>query len=336
MIQQATQKLMDGIVPDREKAHAVMEQIMTGGATDAQIAGYLVALRLVGETADVIAGSAEAMREACTEIHTTHPDVVDTCGTGGDGAHTFNISTATAIVTAAAGVPVAKHGNRSVSSKSGSADVLAALGVDINIAPDKMTECLNQVGIAFLFAPSLHPAMKHAIGPRKELGIRTLFNVLGPLTNPARSRRGILGVYSADLVPVIAQAAAEIGAEHLYVVHGMDGLDEITTTAGTRIGEVRDGVVTNYELHPKDLGIATAYPADLRGGSPDENAEIIRNIFNGKKGCGADIVAINAAAAITAGGHAKDLLEGLTIARKTIESGKAKDKLAELAAFTNG
>ncbi|MCK5923057.1 MAG: anthranilate phosphoribosyltransferase, partial [Methylococcales bacterium] len=270
MIQEAIAQLVEGQTPDGDSAYQVMKEIMGGEATQAQIAGYLVALRFVGETADVIAGSARAMREACTPIATTAVDVVDTCGTGGDGAQTFNISTAAALVTAGAGVPVAKHGNKSVSSKSGSADVLTALGVNIQVSPEVMTQCLNTIGIAFLFAPSLHPAMKHAIGPRRELGLRTLFNILGPLTNPASAQRGVLGVFNADLVPLVAQAAAENGAEHLFVVHGDDGLDEITTTSSSHIAEVKQGKVTTRSFHPDELGVPVASIEDLKGGGPEE------------------------------------------------------------------
>ena len=312
-----------------------MQAIMSGECTDAQIAAYLVALRLAGETADVIAGSAQAMREAVTEITHTHDAVVDTCGTGGDGAHTFNISTTVAFVVAGAGVPVAKHGNRGVSSKSGSADVLTELGVDISVSPEVMEQCLADIGIAFLFAPSLHPAMKHAIGPRREIGIRTVFNVLGPLTNPAGAKRGVLGVYDPALVPMLTQAAADLGAQHLYVVHGNDGLDEFTTTTTTTVGEVIDGNVTVSTLDPSELGLATASTSDLGGGEPAENAGITRAILSGEdQGPKRDIVLLNAAAAICAGGKAASIQEGLVAAAQSIDSGAALEKLNALAQRT--
>ena len=334
-IQAAIQKLANKrTLPSQDEAYAVMQQIMCGDATSAQIAAYLMGLRFVGENAKVIAGSAQAMREACTRVTTERSMVVDTCGTGGDGAKTFNISTTAAFVAAGAGVPIAKHGNRSISSQSGSADVLAALGVDISLEADAMSYCLNDLGIAFLFAPALHPAMKHAIGPRREMGIRTLFNVLGPLTNPAGALRGIMGVYDVALVPRLAKALSTLGAKQYFVVHGHDGLDEITTTTLTTIGVVDGENISVYELDPESLGIPRASAKDLKGGTPEQNAEITESILNGETGPRRDVVLLNAAAAIVAGEKAVTLEDGLTRARESIDSGAAAGKLSELAVRT--
>ena len=334
MIREAIAKLAEGQPLSRDEAHDAMREIMSGEATPAQIASYITALRIRGETANVIAGSAAAMREKFTAVHAPSDVVVDTCGTGGDGAHTFNISTASAFVAAGAGVVVAKHGNRSVSSRCGSADVLAALGVKIEQPAEAMAECLQEIGIAFLFAPALHPAMKFAIGPRRELGIRTVFNILGPLSNPAGARHGVLGVYHRDLVPVLAAAAAALGAKHLFVVHGLDGLDEITTTAASRVAEVRGGDVKVSEIHPKDFGIPTAKREDLAGGDPAENAAMVREVLSGRKGPKRDIVLLNAAAAIVAGQKARDLKDGLAVAAQSIDSGEAQRKLDRLVEAT--
>lgn len=334
MIKDAIAQLVEGRPLHGEQAYQVLKGIMAGECTDAQIAGFLVALRMVGESSEVVAGAARAMREACTPVATRKEGLVDTCGTGGDGAHTFNISTAAAFVTAAAGVPVAKHGNRGVSSKSGSADVLAALGVDITVAPEVMTECLDELGIAFLFAPTLHPAMKHAIGPRRELGIRTLFNILGPLTNPAGARRQVLGVYGAELVSRMAHALAALGSEHAMVVRGEDGLDEITLTGPTRVAEVKHGTVEEYTITPEELGFPRVSPDRLKGGEPAENADIIRALFNGQKGPARDIVVLNAAAAIYVGGGAPTLKAALRPAEEALDNGKAGELLASLVSRT--
>ncbi len=335
MIRETITKLVEGGIPTREEAYATLCEIMDGEATPAQIASFITALRIRGESADVIAGATQAMREHFTRIDPHSNLVVDTCGTGGDGAHTFNISTAAALVAAGTGIVVAKHGNRSVSSRCGSADVLASLGVNIAIEPAHMSECLREVGIAFLFAPALHPAMKHAIGPRKEIGIRTIFNILGPLSNPAGAQYGVLGVYHRDLVPVMAEALGHLGAKRMFIVHGDDGLDEITTTTATYIGEVKQGAVSVYEIRPKDVGIATATADDLRGGSPTENTQILRDILAGEKGPKRDIVLFNAAAAIMAGGKATDWGEGIRKAAESLDSGAAQAKLEGLIATTN-
>jgi anthranilate phosphoribosyltransferase len=334
MIREAIAKLADGNTISREEALEAMREIMSGEATAAQIAAYITALRIRGETPEVIAGSAAGMREKFTAVAAPSGIVVDTCGTGGDGAHTFNISTTAAFVAAGAGVTVAKHGNRSVSSKCGSADVLAALGVKIDCPAETMSQCLRTVGIAFLFAPVLHPSMKFAIGPRREIGIRTLFNILGPLSNPAGARHGVLGVYSRDLALTLAEAAAALGAKRLFVVHGLDGLDEITTTTGTRVAEVKEGDVITYEIKPQDLGLPTASSDDLAGGDAAANAAILRDILAGKKGPQRDIVLANSAAAIVAGGKAATLKDGIAVAAHAVDSGAAMHKLDRLVEAT--
>ena len=334
MIREAIAKLVEDRPLTAEDAQQTLRDIMGGNATPAQIAAYITALRIRGETADIIAGSARAMREHFTPVERENEIIIDTCGTGGDGAHTFNISTAVAFVAAGAGAVVAKHGNRSVSSKSGSADVLEALGVNIGVDASVMSRCLREIGIAFLFAPSLHPAMKHAIGPRREIGIRTIFNILGPLSNPAGAQHGVIGVYSKHLVPMLAEAAAQLGAKHLFVVHGGDGLDEFTTTGTSFAAEIRDGKIREFELHPRDAGLPVARAEDLRGGSPAENAEIIRRIFNGEKFPPRDIVLLNAAAALVTAQKAPDIKTGIAVAAISIDSGAARKKLEALIAAT--
>jgi len=334
MIREAIAKLAEGKMITENEALLTMRQIMDGEATPAQIAAYLTALRIRGETPEVIAGSATAMREHFTAVEPHSDVVVDTCGTGGDGAHTFNISTTVALVTAGAGITVAKHGNRSVSSKSGSADVLEALGVNLAVSPDAMSDCMREIGIAFLFAPALHPAMKHAIGPRKEIGIRSIFNILGPLSNPANAKYGMLGVYQRTLVPVLAEAAASLGAKHLFVVHGHDGLDEITLTGPSDVAEVINGKVESFVLDPRDYGFTLCSNTDLIGGDPAHNAGIIKSILEGAKGPCRDIVVINAALAIVAGQKAKGIKEGIKIAEQSIDSGAAGKKLEKLAERT--
>lgn len=334
-MQDLISRLCEGQSLDRDAGYAAIRTIMSGEATDAQIAAFLTALRLRGETPAVVAGAAQAMREAFTPVATVRADAVDTCGTGGDGAHTFNISTTAAFVTAGAGVPVAKHGNRSVSSKSGSADVLKALGVDITVSAEVMSACLDDIGIAFLFAPSLHPAMKYAIGPRREIGIRTLFNILGPLSNPASTKRGVLGVYSRELVPLVANALADLNTEHVFVVHGSDGLDEFTITGPSRVAEVKGGAVNEFECSPADFGLATGSSADLAGGEPEDNAAITKAILAGEAVPGRDIVLLNAGAAICAGGKADSIAEGVKAATQAIDSGAAATKLNDLINATN-
>lgn len=335
MILSAIQKVVDGQHLTEQETVDTMNEIMSGEATPAQIACFITALRMKGETIEEITGAARVMREKATRIHTKHPLVVDTCGTGGDGSHTFNISTTAAFVVAGADLPVAKHGNRSVSSSSGSADVLKALGVNIDIGPEQVESCIDEVGIGFLFAPALHGAMKYAIGPRREIGIRTIFNALGPLTNPARAQAQVIGVYASTLTEPLANVLKNLGTQHAFVVHGADGLDEITTTTTTRVSELVDGTVKTYTLDPTALGIPTAQPEELVGGTPEENAEITSIVLKAEKGPKRDIVLLNAAAAIVAGGKANNLEAGLATAAESIDSGKALAKLEGLKAKSN-
>lgn len=318
-----------------EEARAAMQDIMQGDATPAQIGAYLMGLRLKGETVDEIAGSASAMRAAAHLAPVKARNVIDTCGTGGDGAHTFNISTTVAFVVAGTGLPVAKHGNRSVSSKSGSADVLRELGVNLDLTPEEAGKCVDEVGIGFLFAPTFHPAMKHAIGPRREMGVRTIFNVLGPLTNPAGAKRQILGVYDQHLTEPLAEVLRELGSERVFVVHGAGGLDELTTTGTNRVSELDNGQVKTYTLNPVDYGLKQASPDDLKGGEPAENAAITRHILCGE-GTDAqrEIVLLNAAAALVAGGKVADLSAGIMLAAEVIDNGSAIRKLDDLIAFS--
>ncbi len=329
----------------RADARAVMTEVLTGQCTDAQIAALLVALHMKGETVEEIVGFAEAIRAAATslELHTdsvldasgTGRDaLVDTCGTGGDTSGTFNISTATAFVVAGAGVRVAKHGNRSVTSKCGSADVMEALGVNINLPPERVTACLEEVGIAFLFAPAMHSAMKYVQPARRELRLRTVFNLLGPLTNPARATCQVVGVYSADLVEKLAEALSMLGLHRALVVHGSDGLDEITIGGSTRIGEVREGRVRTYEVTPEEFGLQRANLEDISGGDATLNAKLIREVLAGEKSARRDVVVLNAAAALVAAGRADHLRNAVPLAAEAIDSGAAAAKLEALISFS--
>lgn len=335
MIKEAIAKVVTGTSLTEAEAETVMREIMQGEATDAQIAAYITSLRMKGETVEEITGSARVMREKAVRIRLDAPYQVDTCGTGGDMSNTFNISTTVAFVVAGAGVAVAKHGNRSVSSKSGSADVLQALGINIEIPSHRVEECLNEVGIAFLFAPMMHQAMKFAIGPRREIGIRTIFNVLGPLTNPAGVKSQIMGVYSADLTGLLARALGKLGTTRAFVVHGMDGLDEITITERTKVSEFKDGNVNEYYVHPSDFDLPTGKAEDLKGGDAKENAAITLEVLKGQQGPRRDIVLLNAAAGLMAAGKAKDFRDGIGLAGDAIDSGAALKKLEELKKFTN-
>jgi anthranilate phosphoribosyltransferase len=329
-IKEAIQKVVDGQSLSDSEAERAMTEIMQGEATPAQIGAYLTALRMKGETVDEITGSARAMRHKAVRVRANDPLVVDTCGTGGDRRHTFNISTTTAFVVAGAGITVAKHGNRSVSSSSGSADVLKALGVAIELKPEQVEECLNQVGVGFLFAPLFHAAMQHAMGPRREIGVRTMFNLMGPLTNPAGAAIQVMGVYAPDLTDLIGQVLMKLGSRHCYVVHGEDGLDEITTTSRTKICEGKNGRIQCYHLDPMDVGLKKARIDDLKGGSPEENAAITAAILKGEKGPKRDIVLFNAAPALVACGKANTLPEAVKLAGTIIDSGAAWDKLDAL------
>jgi len=333
-ITDALARLLDGHDLSRDEARQVMDSIMSGEATPAQIGGFLVALRLKGETADEIAGSAEAMRAHAVAVRPRRSDLVDTAGTGGDGGKTFNISTAAALVAAAAGAGVAKHGNRSVSSASGSADVLEALGFRLDLTPERIADSIDELGFGFMFAPTHHPAMKHAGPVRRELAARTVFNVLGPLTNPAGARAQVVGVYSPHLVPVIADVLAQLGARRAFVVHGAGGIDELSPAGPNLVAEVVDGSVRSREIDPLDLGVERCDPAELRGGSAEQNARSIREVLAGAPGARCSAILLNAAGAIAAGGHAADLREGLAIAREAVASGAAGERLEQLIAFS--
>jgi len=334
MIQRAISELMDGRDLSQEDAREVMNSIMAGEATPAQIGAFLVALRIKGETADEIAGCAEAMREHVLVVRPARTDLVDTAGTGGDGARTFNISTAAALVAAAAGAGVAKHGNRAVSSSSGSADVLEALGFNLELPPETIARSIDELGFGFLFAPTHHPAMRHAAPVRRDLATRTVFNVLGPLTNPAGARAQVVGVYAPELVPTIADVLARLGAERAFVVHGAAGVDELSPAGPNLVCEVGNGQVRRREIDPLDLGIDRCAPEELGGGDPADNAETIRRIFTGAGGGKRDAVLLNAAGAIAAGGLARDLGEGVELAREAIDSGAAGERLEALIAFS--
>ena len=333
MIREAIAKLVGGESLSRDEAAGAMEEIMTGEATGAQIGAFLVALRAKGESVEEIAGLAKVMRNKARPVLTSRP-VVDTCGTGGDGAGTFNISTTAALVAAGAGLAVAKHGNRAVTSSCGSADVLEALGVNIALGPAEVGECLDRVGVGFMFAPLYHPAMKHANGARKELGIRTVFNILGPLTNPAGANAQVLGVPTVDLVEKMARVLLMLGARHSLVVHGDDGVDELSICGPSLVAEVRNGTIATYTVAPEDAGLARASRDDLCGGTAVENAVRVRGILEGSNGGARRVVLLNAAAALVAGDLAKDLREGVALAAEAIDGGGARSRLDELIALS--
>jgi anthranilate phosphoribosyltransferase len=338
MIAQAIAKLVEGASLTQEEAAAAMEAIMEERATPAQFGAFVTALRLKGETADEIAGMAEVMRRKALRVPTDQP-VVDTCGTGGDGSGTFNVSTAAALVVAAAGQPVAKHGNRGMSSRCGSADVLEALGVSIALGPDAVARCIERTGIGFMFAQSFHPAMKFAAPLRREIGIRTVFNVLGPLTNPAGARTQVLGVASAGAQDRLAGALARLGATRALVVHGREGLDEISITGPTHVHDLRNGSVTEYDVHPEEVGLRRGMAEALRGGDATANASIIREVLAGKANGAAtsarrDIVALNAGAALLASGRSATLREGVQLAADVLASGAARAKLDDFVAVS--
>ena len=334
MIQEVLARLLDGHDMSRAEARSVMNEIMSGEATSAQIGGFLVALRLKGETADEIAGCAEGMRDHVVPVRPRATDLVDTAGTGGDGGKTFNISTAAALVAAAAGAHVAKHGNRSVSSQTGSADVLESLGFNLELPPERIAESIDELGFGFMFAPTHHPAMKHAAPVRRELAARTVFNVLGPLTNPAGARAQVVGVYSPLLVQTLADVLARLGAHRAFVVHGAYGVDELSPAGSNLLCEVVDGTVRRREIDPLELGVPRCDPDELRGGNPAENARHIHEVFEGANGGRRSAILLNAAGAIAAGGHARDLKEGLGLATEALDSGAAATRLEELIAFS--
>jgi anthranilate phosphoribosyltransferase len=345
IITEALRALVERRHLTRIEAAAAMEAIMSGAATNAQIAAFLTALRMKGETVEELVGFAQVMRQKAVRVRarseelaaltgTDREMLIDTCGTGGDAAGTFNVSTATAFVVAGAGLKVAKHGNRSVSSLCGSADVVETLGIHLELSPPKVARCIEEVGIGFLYAPLLHTAMKHVMAARREMGIRTVFNLLGPLTNPAGANAQVIGVYAAALTEPLARVLAELGTVRAFVVHGADGLDEISNTGESRIAEVREGVVRTFTVRPEDFGLPRASMADLQGGDREENARIIRAILDGEPGPKRDIVLMNAAAALVAGGCARDFKEGVALAARAIDSGAARAKLEALIAFS--
>lgn len=313
---------------------SVMRTIMTGEATPAQIGGFLIGLRMKGETVDEITAAAEVMRELAAPVVVEGPHLVDTCGTGGDAANTFNVSTASALVTAAAGAQVAKHGNRSVSSKSGSADVLEAAGVNLDLSPDQVAQCINEVGVGFMFAPKHHGAMKHAIGPRREMGVRTIFNLLGPLTNPAHAPNQVIGVFSNSWVEPVAEVLGRLGSRHVMVVHSQDGMDEISIGGPTFVAELKDGKVETYNVAPEDFGIPTAEIAALSVDSAEASLGVIKSVLANEPGPAHDIVQLNAGAAIYVSGLATTLAEGVRRAGEVIASGAASEKLDALVAIS--
>jgi anthranilate phosphoribosyltransferase len=334
MIREAIQRLLDGRDLTRDEARDVMDQVMRGDATAAQIAGFLVALRFKGETVEEIAGSAEAMRGHVLPVHPVRDDVIDTAGTGGDGSGTINLSTAAALVAAAAGAAVAKHGNRAVSSSCGSADVLEALGFDIELDPGTIARSIDQLGFGFLFAPLHHPAMRHAGPVRRELATRTVFNVLGPLTNPAGAGGQVVGVFAEDLAETVAQALSLLGTRHAFVVHGAGGIDELSPAGANLVYEVIDGRIERSVILPETLGLRRSDPEDLRGGTPADNAAAVRAVLTGAPGPLRDAVLLNAAYALVVAGRVEEPRDGLEVAARAVDSGAAIERLDELVTFS--
>jgi anthranilate phosphoribosyltransferase len=345
IISEAVKTLVERRDLTRIESAAAMEAIMSGAATNAQIASFLTALRMKGETVEELIGFAQVMRQKAVRVRTRSSEaasmtgtdremLIDTCGTGGDASGTFNVSTATAFVVAGAGLKVAKHGNRSNSSLCGSADVVEALGVSLDLTPQQVARCVDEVGIGFLYAPLLHTAMKHVMAARREMGIRTVFNLLGPLTNPASANAQVIGVAEASLTEPLARVLAELGTLRAFVVHGADGLDEISNTGESHLSEVREGNVRSYTVRPEDFGLPRATIADLRGGDRQQNAQIIRDILGGEAGPRRDIVLMNAAAALVAGARAAELKEGVKLAAQSIDAGAARERLERLVAYS--
>jgi len=335
MIKEAISKLIKKVDLNRSDMSAVMNEIMSGQCTPAQIGAFLTALRLKGETIEEITGAAMVMRRKATKIDlATTENIIDTCGTGGSGINAFNISTASAFVVAGAGLMVAKHGNKSASSQCGSADVLMSLGVNIELSPQEVRKSILEIGIGFMYAPLFHSAMKYAIGPRREIGIRTIFNILGPLTNPANPSCQVLGVYKEELCETLANVLKNLGSRHALVVHGLDGLDEITITDQTKIAELKNKEVNSYYIKPQDFGMPLAKLSDIKGGNAEQNAEIILSVLKGEKGPKRNIVFLNASAALLAAGKARDLKDGIEIAAHSIDCGAALNKLKSLIEFS--
>lgn len=335
MIRQALAKVVERQDLSDDEAEMVMHQIVGGEATPAQIAALLTALHMKGETAEEIAGCAVVMRRLATAVCPKRQPLVDVCGTGGDGTGTFNISTTVAFVVAGAGLAVAKHGNRSVSSRCGSADALQALGVNIDLSSEQVAACIDHLGLGFLFAPSLHPAMSHAVGPRREIGIPTIFNLLGPLCNPARASVQVIGVYSESLVEPVARVMARLGTRFTFVVHGAGGLDELSTVGLSKVATVRDGDMRVFHLHPREVGLRLATVADLAGGTPEHNAAIIRSVLAGDRGPCRDVVLLNSAAALVAAGLAPNFKAGCDLAAISIDRGQAQLKLQQLVEYSH-
>jgi len=334
-IREAIDKLVNRVNLAEADTVDVMNQIMTGEATPLQVASFLTALRMKGETVEEITGAARVMREKARRVNVGGKTVLDTCGTGGDQKGTFNISTTSAFVVAGAGVDVAKHGNRSVSSQSGSADVLGALGVKVDAPKERVEQCIARIGIGFLFAPLLHEAMKYAVGPRRDIGIRTIFNLLGPLTNPAMASHQLIGIYSGDLVGAIANVLKNLGSARAMVVHGLEGLDEISLCGPTKVAELRDGQIKEYVLEPEQVGLTRCQLAELRGGSAEQSAGIVRSVLAGDKGPARDVVLLNSGAALYVSGRAASIVDGIKLAAASIDSGKARLKLEQLVELTN-
>ncbi|GAA4709001.1 anthranilate phosphoribosyltransferase [Brevibacillus fulvus] len=336
MLKTALAQLFQGVHLDRETARQAMGEIMDGKATPAQIGAFLGTLRVKGEQVEEIIGFAEAMRERAAKFPLQANDLVDTCGTGGDGSNTFNISTASALVAASAGVKIAKHGNRAVSSRSGSADVLEALGIPISLDPQSAAQCLERTNLCFLFAPLYHQAMSHAAGPRKELAVRTVFNLLGPLTNPAGAEKQLLGVYDSTLLSTVAQVLRQLGVKRALVVTGSDGLDELTVTGASKVAELKDGTIREYEVEPEQFGLRRYTIEQLRGGDPHANATMIREIFAGKRGAGRDIVLLNAGAILYLAGRAESIDAGVICAAELIDRGDVLRKLEQVREVAGG
>ncbi len=329
-------KLCSGDNLSAEEAGQAITFIMSGEATPAQVAAFLVALKMKGETAEEIYGCAAAMREAAKKVRTWRTGLTDTCGTGGDGGGTLNISTAAALIASGAGLAVAKHGNRAVSSRCGSADVLEALGVILDLTPEEMGRCLDELGIAFLYAPVLHQSLRHAAAPRREVGVRSVFNLLGPLTNPAGAKRQVLGVYAPELVELMAEVLLLLGTERALVVHGSDGSDELTLSGETKCAEIRDGALKFYQLTPEQVGLERVPVKALLGGGPQDNAALLRAALRGECGAFTSAGILNAAAALYVGGLAADLREGVHLAEKAVDNGETLAKLDNLISFTGG
>jgi anthranilate phosphoribosyltransferase len=334
-IRQAIDQLVNRVNLSEADTIEVMDQIMTGEATPLQVAAFLTALRMKGETVEEITGAARVMREKAHRVNVGSKAVLDTCGTGGDQKGTFNISTTSAFVVAGAGVPVAKHGNRSVSSLSGSADVLGALGVKVDAPKERVEQCIAQIGIGFLFAPLLHEAMKYAVQPRRDIGIRTIFNLLGPLTNPARASYQLIGIYSGEIVTPIAHVLKNLGSARAMVVHGLEGLDEISLCGPTQVAELRDGTVKEYILEPEQMGFPRCRLEELHGGNPQESAAIMQRVLHGDNGPARNVVLFNSGAALYVSGNATTLPDGIRLAAESIDSGKARQKLDQLVEMTN-